>query len=124
MNAEEFREYCLSLPKTHERMPFEGFFHNSRSILVMYVMEKMFCFFDIDKFDACTIKCDPDKISELKEKYKAISKPFNLSQKYWISVRFDDDVPDKLLKELVRESYNLVVDGLPKKEQQEIESAE
>ncbi len=115
MNIETFREYCLSFPETHEGTPFDGFFHNARSILVMYVKDKMFCFFDMDKFDACTIKCDPDKIAELKEKYNAVSKPFNLSPKYWISVRFNDDVPDKMLKKLVRESYDLVVEGLPKK---------
>lgn len=122
MHIEEFREYCLSFPETHEGTPFDGFFHNARSILVMYVADKMFCFFDIDKFDACTIKSDPDKVAELKEKYNAISEPFNLSPKYWISVRFNDDVPDKMLKELVRESYSLVVEGLSKKEQQEIQS--
>lgn len=122
MNIEEFREYCLSLPKTHEGTPFDGFFRNARSILVMYVADKMFCFFDMDKFDACTIKCDSNKIVELKEKYKAVSEPFNLSPKYWISIRFNDDMTDKLLKELVRESYNLIVSGLPKKEQQRIKS--
>ena len=122
MHIEEFREYCLSFPKTHEGTPFDGFFHNARSILVMYVVDKMFCFFDIKKFDACTIKCEPDKIAELKEQYNAISEPFNLSPKYWISVRFNDDVPDKMLKELVRESYNLIVEGLSQKERQQIES--
>ena len=122
MHIEEFREYCLSFPQTHEGTPFDGFFHNARSILVMYVMDKMFCFFDIEKFDVCTIKCEPDKIAELKEKYNAISEPFNLSPKYWISIRFNDDVPDKMLKELVRKSYNLVVEGLSQKERQQIES--
>lgn len=80
----------------------------------------MFCFFDMDKFDACTIKCNQQKIAELKEKYKAVSEPFNLSPKYWISVRFNDDVPDKMLKELVKESYDIIVDGMSKKEQEHI----
>lgn len=122
MNIQDFREYCLSLPDTHEGMPFEGFFHNSKDILVFYVEKKMFCFFDVDKFDACTIKCDPDRIEELKENYNAVSQPFNLSPKYWISVRFNDDVPDQLLKELVKESYDLVVDGMTNKERQKVES--
>lgn len=122
MDIETFRDYCLSFPQTHEGTPFDGFFRNARSILVMYVAGKMFCFFDMDKFDACTIKCNPDKIAELKEKHKAISEPFNLSPKYWISIHLNDDVPDKLLRELVRESYDLVVEGLTKKERQQIES--
>lgn len=120
MNIEEFRDYCLSFKGTHEGMPFNGFFNNSRSILVIYVQEKMFCFFDLDKFDSCTIKCATDKIDSLKDEYNAIEKPFNLSPKYWISVRFNDDVSDNMLKELVADSYKLVVSGLTKKQQKEL----
>ncbi|MCD1117595.1 MmcQ/YjbR family DNA-binding protein [Chryseobacterium turcicum] len=121
MNVEEFRDYCLSFKGAHEGMPFEGFFHNSRSILVMYVKEKMFCFFDLDKFDSCTIKCAADKIASLKEEYNSIEKPFNLSPKYWINVGFNGDVSDKILKSLIADSYQLVVEGLSKKEQAELE---
>ena len=120
MNIEDFRKYCLSFDGTHEGLPFEGFFHNAHSLLVFYVKEKMFCFFDVDKFDACTIKCDPDGIAELKARYKGVGEPYNLSPKYWISVEFNSDVPDKVLKELVRKSYDLVVEGLPKKEREEV----
>lgn len=121
MNVEEFRDFCLSFKGAHEGMPFEGFFHNSRSVLVMYVKEKMFCFFDLDKFDSCTIKCDSEKIDSLKNEYSSIEKPFNLSPKYWINVGFNGDVPDKMLKSLVADSYQLVVEGLSKKEQEELE---
>lgn len=121
MNIVEFRDYCLSFNGAYEGMPFEGFFHHARSILVMYVRGKMFCFFDLDKFDTCTIKCDPNKIDELKAKYLSINKPFNLSPKHWISVEFNGDVADKRLKTLVAKSYHLVVDGLPKKIQEELQ---
>lgn len=123
MRIDEFREYCLSFPKTSEGTPFNGFFHNARSILVMYVLDKMFCFFDIDKFDACTIKCDPDRIDSLKDAYGAVSEPFNLSPRHWISIRFNGDVPDKLLKQLVKESYHLVVKGMSKKDRQDINTS-
>jgi len=120
MNVEEFRDYCLSFKGSHEGMPFEGFFRNSRSILVIYVKNKMFCFFDLDKFDSCTVKCAPDKIHSLKEEYNSIGKPFNLSPKYWISAGFSGDVSDKMVKALVADSYQLVVQGLSKKEQKEL----
>lgn len=120
MQIEEFREYCLSFPGTHEGTPFDGFFHNARSILVIYVVKKMFCFFEIEKFDACNIKCDPDKILELKDKYNAVSEPYNLSPKHWVSIKFNDDLSDKLMKNLVAESYKLVVAGLTKEEKQNI----
>ena len=114
MDIETFRTYCLSFPDTHEGMPFQGFFKNSRSILVFYVGKKMFCFFDIDQFDYCTLKCDPEAIETLREQ-KGIQKPFNLSWKHWISVALNGDVSDEMLKDLVEKSYTLVSAGLSKK---------
>lgn len=115
MDIEAFRAYCLSFPDTHEGMPFQGFFKNSRSILVFYVGKKMFCFFDIDKYDNCTLKCDPELIETLREQ-NGIQKPFNLSWKHWISVALSGDVSDEMLKDLVKKSYTLVSAGLSKKQ--------
>ncbi|MFW0717440.1 MmcQ/YjbR family DNA-binding protein [Pedobacter sp. N23S346] len=113
MNVEEFRDFCLSFPDTREGMPFEGFFKNSQSILVFYVGKKMFCLFDLDKFDRCTLKCDPNLVDELRG-HEGIDKPFNLSQKHWISVALNGDVSQELIKDLVTKSYQLVADGVSK----------
>jgi predicted DNA-binding protein (MmcQ/YjbR family) len=119
MNIEMFRDTCLMLPNTREGMPFEGFFHRSKSILVFYVEDKMFCLFDIDRFESCTIKCSPEHIEELKDKYRAVGNPFNLSPKYWISIQFNADMPTELLMGLVKSSYLLVVESLKKKIKEE-----
>lgn len=116
MNVEEFRDFCLSFPDASEGMPFEGFFKNARSILVFYVDKKMFCLFDLNKFDRCTIKCDPNLIQELRE-HKGIDKPFNLSPKHWISVDLNGGVPWKLVKDLITKSYKLVAKGTLDKNQ-------
>mgnify|MGYP000942106383 CR=1 FL=1 len=108
MDIETFRLFCLSLPDTDEGMPFQGFFRNSRSILVFYVHSKMFCLLDIDNFESCTIKCHIDKLEELKDSYLAVGNPFNLSRKHWIRVEFNKDVSDKKVFELVTNSYELV----------------
>jgi predicted DNA-binding protein (MmcQ/YjbR family) len=68
-------------------------------------------FFDLDKFDYCTLKCDPEIIDELRE-YKDISKPFNLSPKHWISVGLNGSVSQEMLKDLVKKSYKLVAAGV------------
>lgn len=108
MDIEKFRAFCLSLPETDEGMPFQGFFRNSRSILVFYVHGKMFCLLDIDNFESCTIKYPSDELEELKDKYLAVGNPFNLSRKHWISVEFDKDISDEKILELVGNSYELV----------------
>jgi hypothetical protein len=53
MNVEDFRNFCLSLPDSSEKMPFQAF-KAAQSILAFYVGGKIFCYFDIEKFDSCT----------------------------------------------------------------------
>lgn len=110
MNIEDFREYCLSLPGVTEATPFEKFSKGKWTILVFYVNSHMFCYFNVDEFSNITIKCNPAEIPELKEHYQAVGEPFNGNKKYWISVQPNSDLPDDQLKELVRNSYELVSD--------------
>ena len=104
MNIEEFREFCLSLPDSSEKMPFQAF-RAAQSILAFYVGGEIFCFFDINTFESCTIKCTPDRIEELKAHYNAVDTPYNMSPRYWISIRFNDDMPDMEIKRNVLKSY-------------------
>lgn len=97
----------MSFSDVEERMPFERFFRGKHHFLAFYVQGKMFCYFDIDKFDQCSIKCLPEEIEELAATYDSISRPYNSNPKYWISVKFHGDVPDKELMQLVRLSYEI-----------------
>ena len=108
MNIEVFRDYCLSLPSVTEATPFEKFSRGKFTILVFYVSGHMFCYFNIDDFRFITIKCDPEQMTELKERYQAIGEPFNGDKRYWISVEVNSDVDDNTLKSLVMQSYQLV----------------
>lgn len=111
MNIEDFTTYCLSLPGSEAKMPFEKFFHGKHSFLAFYVNRKMFCYFDIDKFDQCTIKCNPEEIEELSATYESVTPPYNCDPKYWISIKFNEDMPDQEIKRLVRQSYDIVRKG-------------
>ena len=107
MNIEDYRNYCLSLgDDVEERMPFRAFCYASE-VLVFYVCGHMFSFFDCNNFSVVTLKCQPDRIEELKEQHSCIGKPFNLSPKYWIGVDANT-APDALLQELTRNSYEIV----------------
>lgn len=109
MNIEELRDYCLGLPDTEEKMPFEGFFRNHESLLTFNVGGHIYCMADIDsKPLQCTVKVNPSYMPELKEKYHAVGKPYNFSPEHWVSLTFDQDLPDKMALELIKQSYNLV----------------
>jgi predicted DNA-binding protein (MmcQ/YjbR family) len=65
MNIETFREYCLSLGGAKEKLPFKK---RLQELLVFYVTDKWFCFFNVEKFDFCDLKCDP-----LKKSYQLVA---------------------------------------------------
>lgn len=109
MNIDQLRDYCMSLPDTVEKMPFEGFFHNHESLLTFNIDGHIFCMADINsKPVECTIKVGSDKIDDLKEKYNAVGKPYNFSPKYWLSITADLDMPDAEIYSLIRESYDMI----------------
>ena len=108
MNVEEFRDFCLSLPDVTEATPFEKFSKGRMTILVFYVEGHMFCYFNVDGFSVITVKCDPLDMAELKEQYQAVGEPFNGDKRYWISVQINSDLKDEQIKQLVRNSYELV----------------
>lgn len=107
MNIEDYRDYCLSLgDDVEEKLPFTAFQYAS-GVLVFYVNGHMFSFFDCDDFSVVTLKCQPERVEELRDQYDCVGKPFNLSPKHWIGVN-PHTAPDSLLKELTRNSYEIV----------------
>lgn len=110
MNIEQLRDFCLSLPDTEEKMPFEAFFRNHESLLAFYVGGHIFCMADIDAIPGeCTVKAEPDEIPVLEDAYKAVGKPYNFSPGHWISIKFDSDMPDDMIESLVKKSYELIL---------------
>ena len=107
MNVEELRDYCLSLgTDVEEKMPFQAF-KAARGVLAFYVGGHMFCYFDVDRFEVVTVKCQPERIEELKEQQPAVGNPYNMSPRHWIGI--DTTAADSdLLRTLTRRSYDLV----------------
>ncbi|MBO4598260.1 MAG: MmcQ/YjbR family DNA-binding protein [Bacteroidaceae bacterium] len=107
MNIEEYRDFCLSFgDDVEEKMPFSAFPH-AGSVLVFYVHGHMFSLFDCDKFEVVTLKHQPESIDELRAEYDCIVRPSNLSPKYWIGI-VPTAAPDELLRQLTRNSYEIV----------------
>lgn len=121
MNIEDFRNYCLAFKGVTEKMPFgKATSEYDRNLLVFSVLDKWFCFVNIDVFDFCDIKCNPELIENLKERYDGIRPGYHMNKKHWISVYFNRDVPDNMIMELVRQSYDIVVNSLTRKQREEL----
>jgi predicted DNA-binding protein (MmcQ/YjbR family) len=109
MNIEELREFCLSFPGVSEDFPFD------QSTIVFKVMGKMFLLTDIDHYESINVKCDPENAIELREQYPSVLPGYHMSKKHWNTVMIQGEIPDPLLRQWIRDSYDLVVAGLPKK---------
>ena len=107
MNIEDYRGYCLSLgDDIEEKLPFQKF-KNGEGVLVFYVAGHMFSFFDCNDFSVISLKCQPERIEYLKAQYECIGNPYNESPKHWIGIT-PGTAPDNLLRELTRNSYEIV----------------
>jgi|SRR5690554_3997779 len=120
MNIEQYRDYCINKKGVTEEFPFD------QDTLVFKVMGKMFALTSLQKWEAgdhsINLKCEPDWGQELRTKFTAIVPGYHMSKKHWNTVALNQDVPDKMIFELIDHSYNLVVSGLTKKLQAELEN--
>ncbi len=114
MNIEEFRNFCLSMKGVTEDFPFD------QQALVFKVMGKMFALTDVDSFESINLKCKPEKAIELREHYPAVLPGYHMNKKHWNTVLTNGEIPDLLLKQWTRDSYDLVVAGLTKKLRQDL----
>lgn len=117
---ERLRAHCLSKPGTTEELPFD------ERTVVFKVGGKIFCLLDAFEFQGCGMKCDPERIPELRAQYEGVTTGPYLNPKHWNNVHprpFGDvEWPDFLA--LVDHSYDLVWRGLTRKARATIEREE
>ena len=116
MNIEELRDYCLSLAGVTEDFPFD------ESTVVFKVAGKMFCLANLESKLSVNLKNEPERNAELREEYQAVKPGYHMSKVHWNTVEIDGSIPDDLIKNLIDESYDLVVMKLNKEEQKKLKS--
>ena len=118
MNVESVRNYCLQKPGSEETFPFD------EETLVFKVMGKMFALLPLEKQGTVNLKCEPSYALELREQYPEIQPGYHMSKKHWNTIEFHSDVNDKMMCQLINDSYDLVFKSLTKKIQSEIKESE
>ncbi|MDT0553541.1 MmcQ/YjbR family DNA-binding protein [Urechidicola vernalis] len=117
MNIEVYRDYCLAKKGVTEHFPFD------EVTLVFKVMGKMFALCGLERIPfQVNLKCDPERSLELREEYsEAIIGAWHMSKKHWNTVIPEGNISNDFFFELIDHSYEMVVKGLTKKMQQELE---
>jgi predicted DNA-binding protein (MmcQ/YjbR family) len=109
MNIETLRNYCINKKAVTEEFPF------GPDTLVFKVKGKVFLLTSLDSEGfQFNVKCDPEKAIELRDRYDAVQPGYHMNKKHWNTVIVDGSIPGILLKEMIDDSYNLVVRSLPK----------
>lgn len=116
MNIEAFRNYCMQKKEVSEHFPFD------QDTLVFKVLGKMFALASLKRWEAgegfINLKCDPDYAQELRAQYDSIKPGYHMHKQQWNSVYIhNQDLPPKLVLDLIDHSYDMVVKGLPKSKQ-------
>jgi predicted DNA-binding protein (MmcQ/YjbR family) len=112
MNIEELRDFCLSIKDATEAMPFDD------SVLVFKVLDKWFAVTDLNDVELkVSVKCDPAKAIELRERYHCVKPAWHFNKKYWNSIALNCDMDDETVKYQIKHSVEEVIGKLPKKTQ-------
>ena len=115
MNVEDIREFCLSLKGVTEEFPFGD------DTLVFKVAGKIFCLANLDGALTINLKNDPGKNIELRETYDSIKPGYYMNKIHWNTVNIEGSLPDILIKNLIEDSYILVIEKLTRREKQILE---
>jgi predicted DNA-binding protein (MmcQ/YjbR family) len=115
VDAAELRRWCLAQTGAVEDFPF------SPELSVFKVGGKMFAISALDRTPLeVSVKCEPELAGQLRDTYAAIRPGYHLNKRHWNTVTLDGSLPDKLIRDLVEDSYDLVVSGLPKRTREQL----
>ena len=62
-----------------------------------------------------SLKCEPDLAEALRRDHEAVRPGYHLNKRHWNTVLCDGSLPDQMILDMLEDSYDLVVEGLPKR---------
>jgi predicted DNA-binding protein (MmcQ/YjbR family) len=87
----------------------EETFPVSPGVSVFKVAGKMFALTALDRVPLqVSVKCDPALAADLRASYDAIHPGYHLNKRHWITVTLGADAPDRLVRDLIEDSHDLV----------------
>ena len=109
MTAAQLRKLCLSFPGAYEDFPF------GPETSVFKVEKKLFAISALDASPLnVSVKCEPELASELRGSYPdAVVPGYHLNKRHWNTVMCDGSLPDAMVRDMVEDSYDLIVAAMP-----------
>ncbi|QDY80878.1 MmcQ/YjbR family DNA-binding protein [Streptomyces qinzhouensis] len=108
MGAAGLRAFCLGFNAAVEEFPFGD------EVSVFKVAGKIFALSWLDGSPLrVNLKCEPEQAIRLRADHPAIVPGYHMNKRHWNTVTVGE-LPPRLVRELVEDSYDLVVAGLPR----------
>jgi predicted DNA-binding protein (MmcQ/YjbR family) len=109
VTPDSLRNFLLSFAGAEETFPF------GPETSVFKVGGKMFALSRLSEPSLrVSLKCEPGLVEALREEHAAVIPGYHLNKKHWNTVILDGSLSDKAVKEMIEDSYDLVVSKLPK----------
>ena len=111
MTPDQLKAACLALNGAVEEFPFG----RHPAVSTFKVGGKIFALSALPERPlTVSLKCDPDLAVRLRAAHEAIVGGYHLNKRHWNTVTLDGSVPDRLVLELIEDSYDLIVAALPR----------
>jgi predicted DNA-binding protein (MmcQ/YjbR family) len=125
MDAAALRGLCLGFPGAFEDYPFgpdTAVFKVRASVPGGARHEaKMFALSALDPEDlAVSLKCEPALAEQLRAAHPEITGAWHLNKRHWNGVRLDGALPDSMIRDMIEDSYDLVVATLSRRQQEQL----
>src|SRR5213592_4219167 len=107
MNSGELRDQCLVFTGAEETFPF------GPATSVFKVAGKMFALSQLGADSLrVSLKCEPQLAEGLRAAHAAVIPGYHLNKRHWNTVIIDGSLPDQMIRDMIEDSYDLVVSRL------------
>ena len=108
IGSTELRGLCLAFPGVAETFPF------GPRTSVFKVAGKMFALSQLAEHPLrVSLKCEPELAEQLRITHPAVIPGYHLNKRHWNTVIIDGSIPEQMIRDMVEDSYDLVVSKLP-----------
>lgn len=115
MDAATLRACCLGHGGAIEDFPF------GPQTSVFKVAGKVFALSALDGAPLeISLKCEPEVAVDLRQGYPAIRPGYHLNKRHWNTITLDGSLSDEIVRNLVEDSYDLVVSALPRRVREQL----
>ena len=115
MNLEKIESIFMAKSGATKEFPFGD------DIMVFKVMNKMYGLISLDDEPLnINLKCDPNDALAYRDIYECVNPDYHMNKKHWNTITLDGTMQEEILKDMVDESYELVVSKLTRKQKEEL----